>query len=128
MSIMMALGLYRFALETSAYQQLQRTISYRWQAQDRINNDPAMQFVGLGTEQINLEGVIYPDFRGGLGQIEGMKDSADRGEPLLLVDGLGQIWGRWVILQIEETREVFLKNGVPRKISFRLSISRYGED
>jgi phage protein U len=57
-----------------------------------------------------------------------MKDSADRGEPLLLVDGLGQIWGRWVILQIEETREVFLKNGVPRKISFRLSISRYGED
>jgi len=128
MSVMMALGFYRFALETSAYQQLQRTISYRWQAQDRINNDPAMQFVGLGTEQINLEGVIYPDFRGGLGQIEGMKDSADRGEPLLLVDGLGQIWGRWVILQIEETREVFLKNGVPRKISFRLSISRYGED
>jgi len=128
MSVMMALGSYRFAIETSAYQQLQRTISYRWQAQDRINNDPAMQFVGPGAEQINLEGVIYPDFRGGLGQIEGMKDSADRGEPLLLVDGLGQIWGRWVILQIEETREVFLKNGVPRKISFRLSISRYGED
>ena len=128
MSVMMALGSYRFALETSAYQQLQRTISYRWQAQDRINNDPAMQFVGPGAEQINLEGVIYPDFRGGLGQIEDMKDSADNGEPLLLVDGLGQIWGRWVILQIEETREVFLKNGVPRKISFRLSISRYGED
>jgi len=128
MSVMMALGSYRFALETSAYQQLQRTISYRWQAQDRINNDPAMQFVGPGAEQINLEGIIYPDFRGGLGQIEGMKDSADNGEPLLLVDGLGQIWGRWVILQIEETREVFLKNGVPRKISFRLSISRYGEN
>lgn len=128
MSIMMALGFYHFSLETSAYQQLQRSISYRWQAQDRINNDPAMQFIGPGAEQINLEGVIYPHFKGGLGQIEGMKASADIGTPLLMVDGTGRVWGRWVILQIEETREIFLKNGVPRKISFRLSITRYGED
>ena len=128
MSVMMALGNYRFALESAAYQQLQRTINYRWQAQNRIANDPAMQFIGAGQEQISLEGVIYPHFRGGLGQIENMKLSADQGEPLLLVDGLGQVWQRWVITQIEETREVFLKDGVPRKITFRLSIVRYGED
>ncbi|MDA0782436.1 MAG: phage tail protein [Proteobacteria bacterium] len=128
MSIMMALGDYRFSIATSAYQQLQRTIAYRWQSQDRIGNDPAMQFVGTGAEQINLEGVIYPHFKGGLGQIEGMKSAADNGKPLLLVDGLGQVWRKWVITQIEETREVFLKDGVPRKITFRLSIVRYGED
>jgi len=87
-----------------------------------------MQFVGPGAEQINLEGVIYPHFKGGLGQIEGLKAAADQGEPLLLVDGLGQVWEKWVIMQIEESREVFLKGGVPRKITFKMSIVRYGED
>ena len=128
MSIMMALGTYRFSIATSAYQQLQRTIAYRWQSQARIGNDPAMQFVGTGAEQISLEGVIYPHFKGGLGQIDGMKAAADEGKPLLLVDGLGNVLERWVITQISETREVFLKDGVPRKITFQMSIVRYGED
>jgi phage protein U len=128
MSVMMALGPYRFALATSAYQQLKRSIEYRWQSQDRIGNNPAMQFIGPGKEQIGFEGVIYPEFRGGLGQIENMKLAADVGEPLLLVDGLGQVWGRWVILQIEETREIFFENGIPRKINFSLTIAKYGED
>jgi len=128
MSVMMALGPYRFALSTSAYQQLKRSIEYRWQAQDRIGNNPAMQFIGPGKEQIGFEGVIYPEFRGGLGQTESMKRNADIGQPLLLVDGLGRVWGRWVIMQIEETRETFLSNGVPRKISFSMTIVSYGED
>lgn len=126
--MMMVLGPYRFALSTSAYQQLKRSIEYRWQAQERIGNDPAMQFIGPGKEQIGLEGVIYPEFRGGLQQINLMKLTADIGEPLLMVDGTGQVWGRWVILQIEETREIFFENGVPRKISFSLTIAKYGED
>lgn len=128
MSIMMGLGSYRFSLNTSAYQQLRRTIEYRWPSQDRILNDPALQYVGAGKEQIELEGTIFPEFRGGLRQIEDMKEAADRGEPLLLIDGLGQIWGRWVITRIEENREVFLKAGIPRKITFRMAITRYGED
>ena len=128
MSVMMALGPYRFALSTSAYQQLKRSIEYRWQAQDRIGNNPAMQFIGPGKEQIGFEGVIYPEFRGGLAQIESMKLTADIGAPLLLIDGLGIVWGRWVIMQIEETREIFLNNGVPRKISFSMTIVSYGED
>ena len=128
MSIMMMLGFYRFSLNTSAYQQFRRSISYRWQSQERLNNDPAMQYLGVGQEQIDLDGVIYPEFRGGLYQIEKMKRSADFGEPLFLIDGMGGIWGRWVITALEESREVFLKGGVPRKIGFRMSITKYGED
>ena len=46
MSIMMMLGFYRFSLNTSAYQQFRRSISYRWQSQERLNNNPAMQYLG----------------------------------------------------------------------------------
>lgn len=128
MSTMMGLGNYRFSLNTSAYQQFRRSIEYRWQSQERQQNNPAMQYLGHGMEQIDLEGTIYPEFRGGLDQIEDMKGAADKGEPLLLIDGMGSIWGRWVITRLEENREVFLKGGIPRKINFRMSISKYGED
>lgn len=128
MSIMMGLGQFRFSLNTSAYRQLRRSIEYRWQGQDRLQNDVAMQFLGTGKEEIEFEGIIYPQFRGGLDQIRDMQEAAKKGEPLLLIDGLGQIWDRWVITRIEETQEVFLKAGVPRKISFRMAITRYGED
>jgi phage protein U len=105
MSTMMGLGNYRFSLNTSTYQQFRRSIEYRWQSQERLQNNPAMQYLGHGMEQIDLEGTIYPEFRGGLDQIEDMKGAADKGESLLLIDGMGGIWGRWVITRLEENRE-----------------------
>ena len=125
---MMKLGQYTFALETAAYQQLRRSVEYRWQSQDRLSHDPAMQYLGRGKEQIGLDGIIYPHFKGGLNQISAMKKTANAGKPLILTDGLGNVWGLWVIEQIEETQEIFTKSGIPRKISFNLTLSKYGED
>lgn len=125
---MMKLGQYTFALETAAYKQLRRSALYRWQSQDRLSHDPAMQYVGRGKEQIELDGIIYPHFKGGLNQISAMKKTANAGKPLILTDGLGNVWGLWVIEQIEETQEIFTKSGIPRKISFNLTLSKYGED
>lgn len=68
------------------------------------------------------------DALGGLQQLELMRRQAGRGEPLLLVDGLGFIWGRWVITQLEETQSVFQGNGQPLKQGFRLQLTHYGED
>lgn len=126
--MMMAFGPYRFTIGTAAYQQLQKTINYRWQAQDRINNNPALQFVGVGEEQIDLEGTIYPHFKGGFNQINNMRNMANLAAPMFLIDGFGRILGKWVIMQIEETNEVFSSNGIPRKINFRISIAKYGDD
>lgn len=125
---MMALGSYRFALNTAAYDTLKRSQSYRWQAQERLLRRPAQQFIGLGEETIELSGVIYPHFAGGLKQLDAMRKQAGRGEPLLLVDGLGFVWGQWVINQIDEEQSVFLSNGVPLKTTFSLRLSHYGAD
>ncbi len=125
---MMNLGGYIFALDTAAYQQLRRSVEYRWQSQDRLSHDPAMQYVGRGKEQIELDGIIYPHFKGGLNQISAMKETANTGKPLKLTDGLGDVWGNWVIEQIEEIQEIFTKGGVPRKITFNLTLSKYGDD
>ncbi len=126
--MMLALGPYRFSLNTSAYQTLKRSSEYRWPSIERIGQKPLLQAIGHGSDRIDLDGVIYPHFRGGLGQINAMRDSASKQEPLMLINGLGEVLGRFVITQIEETQNTFLPDGMPRKIEFRLSLERYGED
>ena len=125
---MIALCGYRFSLTSAAYQEIRKSHTYRWQAQERLQRRPAQQFVGLGNETLDLKGTIYPHFQGGLQQLELMRAQAGRGEPLLLVDGLGFIWGQWVILQVDETQTLLLTNGLPRKQEFQLRLTRYGED
>ena len=125
---MMALGSYRFSIDSAAYQELKHSQAYRWQAQERLQRRPAMQFVGAGEESIELSGVIYPHFRGGLQQLEAMRREASKGQPLLLVDGLGFVWGQWVITQIDEGQSFFQGNGQPLKQSFQLKLVNYGVD
>lgn len=126
--MMLALGPYRFSLNTSAYQSLKRSSEYRWPSIERIGKEPLLQAIGPGYDRIDLDGVIYPHFRGGLGQINAMRDSAQKQEPLMLINGQGNVLGRFVITQIEESQNTFLADGAPRKIEFRLSIERYGEE
>jgi phage protein U len=126
--MMLALGPYRFSLNTSAYQSLKRSSEYRWPSTPRIGKEPLLQAIGPGCDHIDLDGVIYPHFRGGLGQINAMRDSAQRQEPLMLINGQGNVLGRFVITQIEESQNTFLADGAPRKIEFRLSLERYGEE
>lgn len=128
---MAKLGDYMFGLDTAAFQQLQRTTEYRWSLINRIGREPAAQFVGLGEDNIELSGVIYSHFRGGIAQVGLMRASAAAGEPLPLVYSFeqgGQFCGRWCIKSIREGRTDFFRDGKPRKIEFSLSLTYYGED
>lgn len=126
--VMLGLGEFRFEIATAAYQKLSLSQSYRWPEQARINRDPALQFVGRNTGEIDLDGVIYPGFKGGLDQVEAMRTLADTAKPQQLVDGLGRVWGPWVITEIGDTRTVFADDGQPRRIEFRVKLKAYGED
>ena len=125
---MMALGGFRFGVNRASYQTLQRTAMYRWATLDRAGRDPAAQFLGPGVETITLNGTIYPHFKGGLRQVEAMRLVARLGEPMILVDGLGFVLQRWVILRISETKGTFLRDGAPRRINFSVDLQSYGED
>jgi phage protein U len=125
---LLTLGTYRFSIDTAAYQTLKRHQSYRWQSQERLLRRPAQQFVGLGDDTITLAGVIYPHYRGGLGQLNNLRKQAESGEPLLLVDGLGFVWGQWVIVSIDETQSHLQSYGMPLKQAFQLQLKYYGDD
>ena len=126
--VMLGWGEFRFEIDTLAYQAFSLHQSWRWPEQARIQRDSALQFVGRSAAEIELKGVIYPSFKGGLGQIEAMRTLADAGKPQVLVDGLGRIWGSWVLVDIGDTRTLFTDDGQARKLEFTLKLKAYGED
>lgn len=126
--VMMMLGPFMFAMGTAAFERFNRATEYRWPSQPRIGRRPSLQFVGPGGETIELEGVIYPEFAGGVIQVQAMRELAGLGKPMILVDGRGVIYDEWAILRIEETKTVFNSDSSPKKVEFRLSLSRFGKD
>ncbi|MFW5499579.1 MULTISPECIES: phage tail protein [unclassified Maridesulfovibrio] len=126
--VMMKLGAYKFSMITAAYDNLVRTTSYRWAKQERISREPALQFVGPGDDTLELSGVIFPQFLGGLEQLNNMRAEAGKGKPLMLVDGRGKVWGKYVIEEVREEQTAHFKGGAPKKQQFSLRIAKYGED
>jgi len=123
--VMMALGGYRFATRTGGYSDIDRTTEWRWPEQEVIGAPPALQYVGPGLDLMTIRGVIFPHFRGGLGQVDAMRAQAGRGEPLILVDGTGRYYGEWVVCAIQESRTAFMSDGAPRRIEFTVELKKY---
>lgn len=123
--VMMQLGSFQFGITTAAYQELSRRTEYRWAQQDLYGRLPGLQFTGPGEDTMTLDGVIYPEYRGGTGQLNQMRGLAGRGVPQMLVSGLGQIMGRWVIESVDEKQGTFAAYGVARKQEFTLQLRRF---
>ncbi|MED5608479.1 phage tail protein [Pseudomonas sp. JH-2] len=119
---------YCFNLDTSAFDQLTRQSEFRWASQERLTRRPAQQSPGLGDERITLRGAIFPHWRGGLGQLDTLREIGARREALNMVTGYGRDLGVWCLTRIEEEQAALLHGGIPRKQSFTLEFVRYGED
>lgn len=127
MDVMMALGAFRFSMNTAAYQLLQRETTWLWPDQPRFGGEPILQHTGKAPETIQLEGYILPNFRGGTGQIARLRLQADLGLPLPLISGTGNFYGLWVVENIAESQEVFYSDGQPRRQGFGITLKKYAE-
>ncbi|MGB0960238.1 MAG: phage tail protein [Halocynthiibacter sp.] len=126
--VMMALGSFRFGVSNGAYQEFSRTAAYRWEKVNRIGRAPALQYAGPDAQEVTIEGVIYPHFAGGLHQMDLIRLQAGLGFPMLMVDGFGWVWKRWVITSVEEKKSFFMTDGAPLKIAFTITLQAYGGD
>ena len=123
--VMMQLGTFQFGINTAAYQGLSRSDEWRWPDQGRFGQAPALQYTGPGATTITLDGILYPEWRGGLGQLDAMRAEAGKGKPLVLVDGRGQALGMWVIERVDESQSIFAAGGVARRVEFTLQLKRF---
>lgn len=124
--MMMALDQFVFSLQTAPYRELQRRRSWKHRKTSRVGARDASQFTGAGDDTITLRGAIAP--AESFGRISAMKDLSamgDQGDAYVLVDGLGQVYGAYIIEDLDEThRNITSALGLPRMIEFSLTISR----
>lgn len=128
LGVMLQLGSFQFGVTTAAYQELKRTTEWRWPGQEQFGKLAALQFVGRGNDTITLPGVIYPEYRGGLTQLDALRALGDTGEAQTMIDGRGNIVGKWVIERVDEGQQVFAAAGVPRRQEFTLQLRRVNDD
>lgn len=122
---MLMLGDFQFSLNTAAFQEKNRSTEYKWASQERFGKHEALQYVGPGADTITLPGVVYPDYRGGGGQITKLRALAAKGQPQLMIDGTGNVLGRWVIESVEERGSNFAALGIARKQEFTVKLKHF---
>jgi len=122
------LGSFQFDLPNGVPQSLDRTAEYRWETQERLLRDPAVQYLGPGSQEITLDGVLVPGFSGRQTTVEALRTLAAQGQPQILTDGLGRNFGKWVIRTVREGLSTFAPGGGARHITFSLSLLRYVDD
>lgn len=123
---LLMLGGFKFSLNTAVFQEMQRSTSYRWPAQERVGQYDALQFTGPGEDRITLPGTVYPDFRGGYDQVEALRKIALQGKPVRLISATGVMLGVWVIESVDETASSFKADGTPRRQDFTVTIRKFG--
>ena len=124
---LLMLGAFKFSLNTAVFQQMERSTTYRWAAQQRTGQIDALQFTGFGEDSIMLPGVVYPEFKGGAGQVDDLRKLAAEGKPLRLITGTGAVLGMWVIEGVRETASEYRTDGVPRKQEFTVEIRKFSD-
>lgn len=66
--------------------------------------------------------------RTGTWALERLRQDADSGRPLMLVDGRGRVWGYWAITELQETETRHFADGQALAVDFGVTLAYYGED
>lgn len=127
--MLMCLGQFPFTTDTLTFSEIQRQRSWQFADNAVAKGRKKRQFIGSGEDSITLPGLIYQEH--GFGNrfaIDDLAAMADTGQGYVLVDGSGYLYGVYNIDSIDETKQILLFNGVPRKIDFSIKLTRIDDD
>lgn len=126
------LGDFTFELvEGLTFQTISRATTHRWATQARLERRPAQQSIGRDLEVLNLKGLYYPQYRGGMQLVSPLRRIVQAGEPVNLTcswDRVAENLGRWTASDLSENRDIRYRDAVPGKIEFSIKLTQYGED
>lgn len=127
--MMMALDQFVFSLATAPFHELQRRRSWKHRISSRIGARDASQYTGPGDDTITLNGTVaFAESIGSLVSIDQLAKMGDIGDAYVLVDGVGNVYGAYVIDGLDENQRYHTPEGIPRKIEFTLTLTRVDDD
>lgn len=122
--MMMSLDQFVFSLATLPYRELQRQRTWKHRTSARVGARDASQFTGAGDDTLTLTGLIAPDTIGSTASLDQLARMADAGDAYALVDGLGNVYGAFVIDSLNETQRHHTREGLARRIEFTITLKR----
>lgn len=127
--MMLSLGTFVFSLTTAPYRELQRQRNWKHRTSSRVGVRDASQYTGPGDDTITLNGMVAADNRiGTLASIDDLAKMGDVGDAYVLVDGMGSVYGAYIIDSLNETATYHTPEGIARKIEFNLSLKRVADE
>lgn len=129
MSGLYHLGEFTFAPATRGdnVHEVSRSSEARLAPQELIGRPPPVQWLGPSAGAVQLTGLILPEYRGGLGQIEAMHAATADGMARVLVSGYGAYFGLFFIKKVSEKQRYLTPGGAPRKIEFQIDLLKTDE-
>ena len=125
--ILMLLGPFRFSCDTAPYDETSHATAWEWPEQPLIGQAPVLQYTGPRVETLRLRGRLFPGHTGGVEQLAQMRALAGFGKPMFLIDGMGRVYGNWVIEQITDTGTIHHQDGQPRHVTFDIDLKKYND-
>lgn len=127
--MMLSLGSFVFSLTTAPFKELQRQRSWKHRTSSRVGVRDASQYTGPGDDTITLNGMVAADNKiGTLASIDDLAKMGDVGDAYVLVDGMGSVYGAYIIDSLNETATYHTPEGIARKIEFNLSLKRVADE
>lgn len=98
--------------------------STEYAAKPVIGAEPPLEYVGEGSNEIELSGQIFPQALGGLGELELLQQMRASGKPQYLMRGDGRPLG-WFAITASSANSTYLDGkGVGKQIAVSISLRR----
>lgn len=125
--VLMKLGSVKFEVRKTSYDRISERASFRWNENRSLSGRSGMYYSGQDNEELSFSGSIYPVISGrsGLELYDRLKEEGAKGLPLLMVDALGKVHGKWVITNLTKDESFITKDSLPQKIEFSVNLKAY---
>lgn len=121
---MMSLGFFVFSLPTLPFQKMAHKRDVRFAVNERVGAADAWQFVGPGSERITLSGVSAYGITNARASSAMLNRLMQDGRALPLIDGLGNVFGDYVLTSFDLDKTIYQKFGQARRVAWTLELHR----
>ena len=121
----MALGPFGFESLRFGYNGVSRELNTQWADVQTVGGLDQSQWMGGKSDDVRIEGVVFPEEFGALDSLEGVRSAARSGAVLPLVTLGGNVFGMYFIEGVSENQNFHDARGLPRKDVFTIQLRRY---